>query len=146
MKTRILLSAISFLFISGCFSPSGPQVCINNECVNVELALTDQQHAQGLQYRDSLDRDKGMLFVFGQPVEVSFWMKNTLIPLDIIWIDESRKIIYIQKNAAPCFKEPCPSYGPQKPAQYVLEVNAGWSDAHRANIGDFAEFRFMDQK
>lgn len=141
----IVLSILSLFLVVGCLGSPGPQVCFHNACVNVELALTDRQQAQGLQYRESLDRNKGMLFVFGQPVEASFWMKNTLIPLDMIWIDDMRKIIYIQKNAAPCFKDPCPSYGPQAPAQYVLEVNAGWADAHGIGIGDVVDFRFMEK-
>ena len=147
MKKQQMIGIIILgcFFMSGCFGPNAPQVCFDEVCLDVELALTDAQQTQGLQYRESLKRDKGMLFVFGEPSQVAFWMKNTLISLDIIWLDQRKKIIYIEKNTPPCLQEKCPTYGPAESCRYVLEANAGWADANDISIGDRAEFNVMDK-
>ncbi len=137
---------IMCLILAGCLKGSGPQVCFQSSCVNVELALTDEQLRTGLQYRKDLPWNTGMLFVFDRPVQADFWMKNTLIPLDMIWLDEQRTVIHIQKNAAPCFQEKCPTYGPNQQALYVLEVNAGYADARNIQVGDTAIFSHMERK
>jgi len=145
-KQRIAAMFILGCFLlAGCFGPNAPQVCFDETCVEVELALTDAQQAKGLQYRESLEMNKGMLFVFGEPSQVKFWMKNTLIPLDIIWLDQRKRIVYIQKNTPPCLQEICPTYGPDENCRYVLEANAGWANANDIGIGDRAEFRAMDK-
>ena len=78
-------------------------------------------------FREYLDEKSGMLFIFPEDGEYGFWMKNTLIPLDMIWIDKDMKIIDIQ-TAEPCTAEPCPSHTPSGDARYVLEVNANASE------------------
>lgn len=76
-------------------------------------------------YRDKLKGERGMLFIYDEEGVHNFWMKNTLIPLDIIWLDKDKKVIYTKHSAPPCKKPPCPSYGPEKSCRYVLEINAG---------------------
>ena len=77
-------------------------------------------------YRDSLPRQSGMLFVFESEHKHGFWMKNTLIPLDMIWINRDSRIVDI-KTATPCVSDPCPTYQPIADSLYVLEINAGLS-------------------
>ena len=141
----IFLAVILSINLTGCFK-GNPTVCFEEKCVVVELALTNQQLQDGLQYRKSLEQGHGMLFVFEKPVEVKFWMKNTLIPLDMIWMDKDKKVLFIKKNAPPCLEEICPSYGPDQAAHYVLEVNAGFASAYNVEVGDKAEFRDLVQK
>jgi uncharacterized membrane protein (UPF0127 family) len=87
-------------------------------------------------YRESLGRNEGMLFVFEQSGFYPFWMKNTLIPLDIIWIDEDWRIVSIAESVPPCRAEPCPTYPPAAQARYVVEVNAGFARRHGVARGD----------
>ncbi|WP_420320064.1 DUF192 domain-containing protein [Flagellimonas sp.] len=99
----------------------------------IEIAETEYETQTGLMYRDSMEEDQGMLFVFDDVAMHSFYMKNTEIPLDIIYIDENLKIASFQKNAKP-FDETGLSSG--VPIQYVLEINAGLSDKLGLSVGD----------
>lgn len=90
------------------------KVCFEDNCFKVELATTDQAKQKGLMYRKDLDDDKGMLFVFEKMAWYSFWMKNTYIALDLIWLDENKRIVHIVNNAKPCLVDLCVSYHPQK--------------------------------
>ena len=105
----------------------------------VELAVTPYQWSKGLMFRESLPEDAGMLFVFPDEKERSFWMKNTYIPLDILFISADKRIVSITKNAVPCATLICPSYVSGERAMYVLEVNAGFADAHAIREGDSVE-------
>ena len=113
----ILIGIIVILYL-----PS--KVCFNNQCFRVETAITPEQRAKGLMFRQSLDQDKGMLFVYPESGEYSFWMKDTYIPLDIIWIDEDQTIAYINENSQPCQGD-CLNINPSVQAKYVLEINGG---------------------
>jgi uncharacterized membrane protein (UPF0127 family) len=112
-------------------APSGPIVELTSERgtvgVPVELALTREQLGRGLMWRDDLASDAGMLFVFGDDVARSFWMKNTPLPLDIIFIDAEGKVVNVAENTTPFSTAPIRSAGP---ARYVLEVNAGFARRH----------------
>jgi len=112
--------------------------------VSVEVAADDPTREQGLMYRDQLGLDHGMIFLFAQSGEYPFWMKNTLIPLDMIWIDDARKIARISANVSPCKADPCPSYPPHANAKYVLEVAAGVAAKHRLKEGDVLRFERLD--
>jgi uncharacterized membrane protein (UPF0127 family) len=94
-------------------------------CVLAELAATPKTLTRGLMSREKLPEKRGMLFVFPRPDFWHFWMKNTMIPLDIIWIDTSRRIVSIAFDAQPCLTEPCIEYIPTDKALYVLEVASG---------------------
>jgi len=141
----VFLSVILFLIfiiILFSFHPRNQnQVCFKDNCFTVELAITTQERTRGLAFREKLDLDKGMLFVFENEGEYSFWMKNTLIPLDIIWINEDKEVVYISENTQPCKEDFCPSINPRKNAKYVLEINGGISKEISLNIGDKTELK-----
>lgn len=111
--------------------------------IQAELALTPAQQAQGLMFRTELAPDRGMLFVDQGMMPRSFWMYQTLIPLDIIWMDNQRRIVDISENTPPCPPElgrDCPNYGGEVPSQYVLELAAGQIAARGLKIGDVLNF------
>ena len=101
-----------------------PMIHIGTQTFEIEIANTPQKRATGLMHRAVLDDNKGMLFIFDSPYKHSFWMKNTLIPLDIIWINSDLKVIDYT-TMTPCKDDICPSYIPKSDALYALEVNAG---------------------
>ena len=117
----------------------------------VDVATEEDQHERGLSGRASLKENEGMLFVFAQPGKYPFWMKDMNFPIDIIWIAEDMKIIYIKKDVRPeLYPE---SYGPANiPTQigiptevgtkYVLEVVTGFSDKNNLKVGDRVEFTY----
>jgi uncharacterized membrane protein (UPF0127 family) len=105
-----------------------------SQSLSCEVVSTSKELAQGLMFRKSLDKNKGMLFIFPYKNNWSFWMKNTLIPLDIIWLDEKKEIIHLQKHALPClYHWNCTHYTPPSSCQakYVIEVNAGFIQQHQ---------------
>lgn len=104
--------------------------------INVEIAKTSKEQSHGLMYKTDLRENEGMWFPYDKERNLTFWMKNTLIPLDIIFIDANNKIINISKNTPPCKSSNCPTYSSTSPAKYVLELNAGFSDNHFLNTGD----------
>jgi len=109
--------------------------------LTLELALTDEERARGMMFRPSLPADRGMLFVFPDSRRRSFWMKDTLIPLDIIYLDEAGSVVSVSADAAPCYEEPCPNYLSSGPAAAVLEINGGAAAAHGVVEGARLEFR-----
>lgn len=134
-------------FLAGCLRPDAQavdRVCFGKECVNVEVVQKEEELHRGLQFRKSLGPDSGMLFVFRKSWPYAFWMKDTLIPLDMIWMDDTRKIVYIEHNVPPCTADPCPSYPPKHAALYVLEINAGYAVKLGLQFGDTAEFRLKE--
>ena len=90
-------------------------------------------------FRKKLDKNYGMVFVFSEDGKHTFWMKNTLIPLDMIWIGGDNKVVYVAQNVQPCKSLICPSVIPSGKAKYVLEINAGISDRLGIKMGDIAE-------
>ncbi len=118
------------------------KVCVREQCFTVELAQTPQELARGLQFYPSLDSDSGMFFIFPQNGTPTFWMKNTLVALDIIWINEAKQIVHVTPGALPCREDPCPVFRPSREARYVLEINAGLAQKQNINIGDEVRFEF----
>jgi len=113
------------------------RVCFKDACFEVELARTEEERAKGLMFRKELEENKGMLFVFEKEGIYPFWMKNTFLPLDIIWIDKDFRVVYISKNTPPCEGSlPCPSINPGKTAKYVLEINGGIAEKIGLGVGD----------
>jgi uncharacterized protein len=102
-----------------------------------KIADDDNERARGLMFQDALGKNEGMLFVFDDEKTRHFWMKNTPIPLDMIFIGKDLKVIDIQ-SAEPCIAEPCSTYTSSRPAMYVIEVNKGFSKSNGINIGDDA--------
>lgn len=108
-----------------------------------ELADTAEKRARGLMFRQSLANDRGMLFTFPEPQPWTFWMKNTRIPLDIIWMDQNKKIIHVERNVPVCTRtdDGCPQYQPNEGAMYVLELAAGVADALHLKRGVILKFQ-----
>ncbi len=105
--------------------------------VRVEIADEPWERARGLMYRTALGKDRGMLFVYPEERELSFWMKNTLIPLSIAYIDSEGRITDIL-DMKPLDDRP-PNYVSSEPVRYALEVNQGFFDKNDVNVGDHAE-------
>mgnify|MGYP000855245630 FL=1 len=107
--------------------------------VEIEVADTEEERAQGLMYRDELGEYSGMLFIFDTETNNSFWMKNTKIPLDLIFIDSDKQIVDVIKDAQPCVEgHICPALRPQFEYMYCLEVNSGFAEENRITVGDTA--------
>jgi uncharacterized membrane protein (UPF0127 family) len=124
---------------------SGPRVVFpNGFTVAVEIAATPELRAQGLMYRDHLEPARGMLFFFPDDGVYDFWMKNTMIPLDMVWIDAGRTIVHIKSDVPPCRVDPCPSYDPGVEARYILEVAGGEAARRGFRVGDVLRFEGMD--
>jgi uncharacterized membrane protein (UPF0127 family) len=105
---------------------SGPRAAMPSGAVyRLELALTPEDQAQGLMFRESLPPNTGMLFVFPTSEPHHFWMKNTMIPLDMIWLDGNGRVIFVSADTPPCKADPCGNYGPDGPAVDVLEIAGG---------------------
>jgi uncharacterized membrane protein (UPF0127 family) len=101
--------------------------------IDIELAQNDSQRQLGLMYRDTLAENQGMLFVFDNEEVRSFWMKNTILSLDMIFVNARNEIVTIHKYTTPYSEE---TYKSAKPAKYVIEVNAGYADKRKISAGD----------
>jgi uncharacterized protein len=108
--------------------------------IEVEIASTEQQRQTGLMFRETLGKNKGMLFIFPDDSVRTFWMKNTLIPLDMIFIDSSFTVVKIS-HAVPCTADSCVIYSSGMPARYVLEVNANMTDDKGIGVGSRVEIK-----
>ena len=115
--------------------PQTEQIEFGGVTLTVELATTPAQQAQGLSDRDSMAANHGMLFVFTQEGEWSFWMHEMRFPLDMIWFNSTRQVVFIEQDLPPCAPTSCPVYTPTVNALYVLEVNAGFVSAHDVMLG-----------
>ena len=111
--------------------------------IQAELADTPQKRATGLMYREHLDADRGMLFTFTQAQAWVFWMKNTKIPLDLIWMNEKKQIIHMEQNVPICTRtdDSCPQYRPNEGALYVLELAGGRVESLKLQRGSKLQFR-----
>ena len=143
----VFLSLIILVFLvifgTGQNNSAENKVCFKDYCFNVELVKKEQTRTQGLMFRENLDSDKGMLFIFEEEEKYSFWMKNTLLALDIIWINQDKQVVFIKENAQPCLEEECQRINPDKKAKYVLEINAGIVNKINLKIGDKLIFDFI---
>jgi len=156
MRNEILAAAAALFLACGVNSPAptaptqppalaGSRVVFpDGYVVHVEVASDDATRQQGLMYRDTLPLDRGMLFFFPQSGNYPFWMKNTLIPLDMIWIDDQKRIAHVASNVQPCKADPCPSVPPNADARYVLEVAGGVAARHGLANGQTLRFEGMD--
>ncbi len=102
---------------------------------SVEVARTPEETSQGLMYRESLPPQTGMIFLFSDSSPHHFWMKNTMIPLDIIWMDSSGKVLFVSVKTPPCRSDPCPNYGPDRPAAVVLEIAGETAAREKVEVG-----------
>lgn len=120
-----MLALLLLAPLAGCAS-EGPWVELKGQRYAVEVADNHEERARGLMFRDKLEADRGMLFVHDAEQPLAYWMKNTRIPLDILYFDEDRKLVSISRNVPTCsLGDRCPNYPSRAPALYVLELNAG---------------------
>jgi uncharacterized membrane protein (UPF0127 family) len=125
--------------------PARPTVTItlpDGAQIKAELAITRDAQQQGMQFRTNLRPSEGMLFPFEEMAPRAFWMFQTLVPLDIIWLDGNKRIVEISANSPPCRTVPddCPSYGGSADSTYVLELAAGQAAAHKLALGSQLQF------
>jgi uncharacterized membrane protein (UPF0127 family) len=128
------LVAVSLLW--GCATSQSPWVELKGQRYQVELATDDASRMRGLMFRDSLAQEHGMLFVFEREEPQAFWMRNTRIPLDILYFDEALRLVSATHGAPPCTTATCPSYPSARPARFVLELNAGHARRLGVAAGD----------
>ena len=144
MSRLALLLLLAWTISCGGTPPDIALVRVDGAEFPVELAVTPEQRSQGLSGRDSLPPDTGMLFVFETEGNYTFWMKDMLFPLDLIWISAECGVVEVTANAPP--PEPgqstndLPRYTPSVPARHVLEINAGEAAAADIDPGDPVEF------
>jgi uncharacterized membrane protein (UPF0127 family) len=154
MKLLASLAAFAVLAFSACAHAQPPQNPVGQNPVGptdeltivsgekshafkVELADTPQESEMGLMHRPSMPRDHGMIFDFGRPTETTMWMKNTLIPLDMLFLDGQGKIVAIAENARPGSLR---MVGPGFPVRSVLEINGGLTNELGIKPGDTVEY------
>lgn len=139
----LVLLLIIFLFFSFKNKYKKTTVKINGVKLQVEIADSPAKRTKGLMFRKNLPKDGGMLFVFVNEAKHSFWMANTFIPLDIVWINSNKEVVYIKKEVPPCtenIKSACKIYKPNTNAKYVLELNSGKSSDLNIQVGNTINF------
>ncbi len=151
MRTAFLPLALSFVAAVVLLSaqsklPRGRAVFPDGAAVSVDIADTEAVRQRGLMFRDHLAPNEGMIFVFPEPGYYPFWMKNTLIPLDMLWLDGQARIVSIARSVPPCKADPCPSYPPTGTATYVIEVVSGFARQHDLKVGDAVKLEGVPAK
>ncbi len=131
--------ALMLFLLAGCANAGktqAPAVQLHGHRFSTEFATDDASRARGLMMRPTLAADHSMLFAFSYTAPQAFWMKNTLIPLDILFFDAERRLVSMQLNVPPCKADPCPTYPSEAPARYVLELSAGTAQRIGVKTGD----------
>jgi len=140
MRNPLLIGFILNLVLSasGCAKlAEAPSVELKGKRYTVELADTPELRERGLMFRRDMPADAGMLFIHDNEEPLAYWMKNTYIPLDILYFDSKLRLISAQLGVPPCGDQPrCPTFASAGPAQYVLELNAGQAVALDLKPGD----------
>ena len=136
-----LAVACTMVLLAGCASADRAWVELAGHRYAVEVADDDAERARGLMFRDSMAIDHGMLFIHDRQEPQSYWMKNTHIPLDILFFDNAHKLVAQQRDVPPCtLGDACPPYPSNAPARYVLELNAG--QAAQLKLQDGTDLKF----
>ena len=141
VKTIIVgfsLVIFSFFLYQSLSTDPPARICFNQSCVLVEIPGGREEMSRGLMYRESMDYDDGMLFVFEEEGIHSFWMKNMKFSIDMIWMDSEGRVVHIERSVPPCMKEPCMVYCPEKKARYVLEVVGNYTLRENITVGSSA--------
>ncbi|NIM91757.1 MAG: hypothetical protein GTO17_12520 [Candidatus Aminicenantes bacterium] len=143
----LLFLILSILSGTAAFSRKYLKIFLpDGSSLTAELALTDKERQEGLMFREKIDWDQGMLFVFKREGIHSFWMKNMRFPIDILWLDREKRIVHLEIDVPPCTKDPCPSYSTSNSALFVLELKAGSVARHRLKLYDKIEFVLPELK
>ena len=125
--------------------PISGRAIVHGTTLELEVARTPRQQEMGLMYRPPLPDNRGMLFQFPSAQPISFWMKDTPVPLDIVFM-HSGVVEYIAAKVPPCTSAPCPTYGPGKPIDQVIELRSGRSAELGLKIGDRVKIEFFPDK
>lgn len=166
-KQLFLITILSSFLLSGCIdiptaSSENPQTVIKSQSqgqslpitgklilndiqIDLEIAVTPEQQAIGLMFRDTLPSNRGMLFPFNPPTRVNFWMKNVSFPLDLIFLADGI-VKDIAHNVPPCEKEPCPIYSPNSEIDQVLELGGGSAQNFGITKGDRLNIIILEEK
>lgn len=132
---KLLISLLAFAGLMGAENRF-ITIFVQDKPFLTEIADTPEKQVKGLMFRTCIRDDYAMLFVFAEEETRSFWMKNTLIPLDIIYLNSDRQIVDMHCSVPPCRSDPCPSYASALPARYVLEIRGGSAKKLKLRIGD----------
>ncbi|MEM4398145.1 MAG: DUF192 domain-containing protein [Candidatus Woesearchaeota archaeon] len=137
----VLIVSVLFYFITMPLSES-KNVCFENKCIKAEVKDEQKERELGLMFRENLPENEGMLFIFEENVNYAFWMKNMKFNIDIIFIDENKKIVSITKNAFPCNKpdKECELYYSNQSYKYVIEVIANFTEKYNIKEGQKVYF------
>jgi uncharacterized protein len=123
------LAIVALLALAAAAAPAAPAVVPltlpSGKVLQVEVMISDEDRAMGLMFRPSLAPDRGMLFLFDRPDFHGIWMKNCRFPIDIVWLDEEKRVVDVKEGAPPCKAEPCPVYQPMRRASWVVEMTSG---------------------
>jgi uncharacterized membrane protein (UPF0127 family) len=143
-RNIVLLAAVIQVALLGCGHERLDRVCYQSYCIGVEVADSPEKRTHGLMFREQLGKDNGMLFVFETEGQYPFWMKNTLIPLDIVWINKNGEVVFVKNDAQPCGNKECfPIESPWE-ALYVLECTAGTANRIGLHRGSHLEIFLND--
>lgn len=138
---RTILPLLIACSLSACASARSPWVELGGHRYAIEIADDDAERSRGLMFRDAMNADHGMLFIHDRQEPQAYWMKNTKIPLDILYFDNARKLVSQQRDVPPCsLGDGCPPYPSDAPARYVLELNAG--EAAQLKLENGAQLTF----
>jgi uncharacterized membrane protein (UPF0127 family) len=145
---RAIRAAVLIVLVtaSACASAENPSIdrgtvtMPNGTVYTVEIPRTPEARERGLMFRSSLAPRTGMLFVFDTTTQHAFWMKNCLIPLDLIWLDETKRVVAILPDTPPCKADPCPIYQIASPSRYVLEIVGGAAKHEDVVAGSVLKF------
>lgn len=136
---RFAMFALALAGVSLALAQAQPQVMLKGKRFLVELATDDASRERGLMFREHMEDERGMLFIFERELPQAFWMKNTKIPLDMLFFDHDRKLVAMHENVPPCKADPCQAYPSRAPAMYVLELNGGMAAKIGVKPGDTFE-------
>ncbi|MGE3273533.1 MAG: DUF192 domain-containing protein [Vicinamibacterales bacterium] len=147
---RVQLFAVSVVLMQVA-APTGHATFASGQTARLEVVATEDARMRGLMFRERLAPDAGMVFVFPEAGFYPFWMKNTLIPLDMVWLDTERRVVAIARSVPPCAADPCPSYPPLaegRPvdALYVIELAAGGARRYGIEVGQVVEMEGVPRK
>jgi len=139
---RAVYAGAALALLAACAAPPTPtRVTLPSGVVYaVEVPQTKEARERGLMFRPRLAPRTGMLFVFPAVDRHAIWMKNCLIALDLVWLDDDKRVVAIEAEAPPCAKDPCPIYEPPIPSRYVLELPAGAARLEGLAVGGVVRF------
>jgi uncharacterized protein len=142
-RNLVILAALGLVFCAGGEPAKDEFVKVHlpdGFAVTAELAVTDDDRQQGLMYREKMEENQAMLFVFeGEDIH-AFWMKNMRFAIDILWLDAQKRVVHLEAGVPPCAADPCPSYVPKAAATYVLELKSGAAERHALQLYKRVEF------